>query len=138
MLNQIWKNFTDYIIENYNKNNHIIEIGVGKVLTPSQIIEKELSINIKLIDIHPTNEKIIKDDITKPNLKLYKDADLIYSIRPPEELQQDLVQLAKKINADLIIKPLSTEEINHNLQNKFKLINYHKTSFYIMKKEELV
>ena len=51
------------------------------------------------------------DDITNPDLNIYRDASLIYSIRPPEELQQHIKVVAEAVGADLIIKPLSTEFI---------------------------
>ncbi len=55
---------------------------------------------------------VVVDDITNPDLSIYKDATLIYSIRPPEELQNHIKRVAESVGADLIIKPLSTEFIN--------------------------
>jgi hypothetical protein len=61
-------------------------------------------------------------------LDIYSGATLIYSIRPPEELQNHIKKVAESVGADLIIKPLSTEFINSDAS--LKLINYKKAIFY--------
>lgn len=133
-MSSIWSNFTEYIIDNYKDSRKIVEVGVGKILEPSNILKEELpDTEIKLVDIYPSNDTIIEDDITNPTPMIYKDADLIYSIRPPEELQKDIINLGLKYNSDIIIKPLFTEEINYNLQSKLKLVNYKRTAFYLYK-----
>jgi uncharacterized UPF0146 family protein len=53
----------------------------------------------------------VKDDVTRPNLRLYLDASLIYSIRPPLEIQQSILDLSERIGADSIIKPFGSEII---------------------------
>lgn len=134
-MSSIWSNFTEYIINNYKNSGKIVEVGVGKILEPSNILKKELpDTDIKLVDIYPSDDTIIKDDITNPTSMIYENANLIYSIRPPEELQKDIVNLGLKYNADIIIKPLFTEEINYDLQSKLKLVNYKRTVFYLYKR----
>lgn len=133
-MSSIWSNFTEYIIDNYPDSKKIVEVGVGKIVEPSTILKEKLpNTEIKLVDIHPSNENIIKDDITNPTDNIYENADLIYSIRPPEELQKDIVNLGLKYKTDIIIKPLFTEEINYNLQTKLNLVNYKRTAFYLYK-----
>ncbi|MBW2107371.1 MAG: hypothetical protein JRI36_01720 [Deltaproteobacteria bacterium] len=53
--------------------------------------------------------KVVIDDVTAPALALYTGLDVIYSVRPPPELIPYLRQLAGKVSADLIVKPLSGE-----------------------------
>ncbi len=81
-----------------------------------------------MTDIKPYHDGIILDDIRQPDLKIYKDAGLIYSIRPPEELHPYLEKLSGNVGADLIIKPLSTDSIN--IKGKMNLVNYKKAVFY--------
>lgn len=83
-----------------------------------------------LTDINPSKDNIFKDDIMNPNLNLYDGVDLIYSIRPPYELQPFLISLQEKIGAVLIIKPLTGEDLNVK-NRKMRLKTYKKTSFYI-------
>lgn len=135
-MSKVWENFSEYIINNYQDSKKIIEVGVGKITETSDILKKHLpNTTINLVDIYPCNSDVIKDDITNPTDKIYEDADLIYSIRPPEELQPDILKLSDKYNSDVIIKPLFTEEINFNFQQRLKLVNYKRMAFYIMKRE---
>lgn len=129
----MWNDFRDYILsEIQDKPTKIAEIGVGKFsMIADELSEKD---NITLIktDIIPADDTVIKDDITNPNLDLYNDTDIIYSIRPPGELQPYLVRLAQKVDAQLIIKPLTNEDLNTG-RVKMKLKNFKKASFYILR-----
>lgn len=69
------------------------------------------------------------DDITNPRIEIYKNSSLIYSIRPPFEIQQDIIKVAKMVNADCIIRPLYGDEPVTG-----KLINYKGEFFYLIKK----
>ena len=129
----MWQDFAEYILnESKDKNVKIAEVGVGKFSQISDILQKEDNITLIKTDINPADATVIKDDVTNPNLELYKDVDIIYSIRPPSELQPYLVKLAKEIGSQLIIKPLTNEDLN-TPQAKMKLKNYNKASFYILR-----
>lgn len=137
-MSNIWTSFTEYIINNYGAGKKIVEVGVGRVFEPSIILKKELTdTDIKLVDIYPADNNVIKDDIYHPTGSIYSGADLIYSIRPPEELQEAIVNLGIRFDSNIIIKPLFTEEINYNLQNKLKLVNYKRTAFYEYKRKKI-
>ena len=129
----MWRDFADYILdETQNKNVKIIEVGVGKFDEIANILSSKENITLIKTDINPKDETLIKDDITNPNLELYENTDIIYSIRPPSELQPYLVTLANKINCQLIIKPLTNEDLNTG-NVKMKLKNFKKASFYILR-----
>ena len=129
----MWNDFACYILtEVGDVPTQIIEVGVGKFTKISDILSKKSNITLIKTDINPQNESIVKDDITKPDLRLYKNTDIIYSIRPPSELQPYLVEIAKKVNAQLIIKPLTNEDLNTG-KVKMKLKNFKKASFYILR-----
>ena len=129
----MWQDFRDYILsEAKNKNVKIAEVGVGKFDRIAESLSKEDNITIIKTDISPANDSIIKDDITNPNIELYEDVDIIYSIRPPSELQPHLVNLALKIGSQLIIKPLTNEDLNTG-RVKMKLKNFKKASFYCLR-----
>ena len=87
-------------------------------------LQRRLKVNIIMTDIKPYHRQVVQDDITHPDLKIYKDAQLIYSIRPPEELHPYLQKVAEAVGADLIIKPFTTDSISTHLN--MKLINYKK------------
>jgi len=129
----MWQDFRDYILSQCeNKNVRIAEVGVGKFDMISNELSQRENITIIKTDIAPADESIIKDDITNPNLELYEGVDIIYSIRPPSELQPYLVKLALKIDSQLIIKPLTNEDLNTG-RVKMKLKNFKKASFYCLR-----
>ena len=129
----MWQDFEEYILgEAEGKNVKIAEIGVGKFDRIANSLSERENITLIKTDISPKDATVIKDDITSPDIDLYKDVDLIYSIRPPSELHPHLVRLAEKINSQLIIKPLTNEDLNTG-RVKMKLKNFKKASFYTLR-----
>ena len=128
----MWQSFAEYISSLCEKNpTKICEIGVGKFTQVFDYLNKQDNVEIIKTDISPNDSSVIKDDVTKPDLKLYKNLDIIYSIRPPSELQPHIIDLALKANTKLIIKPLFNEDINSK-NVKLTLKNYNKASFYTL------
>lgn len=129
----MWQDFEEYILgEADGKNVKIAEIGVGKFDRIANSLNERENITIIKTDISPKDATVIRDDITNPDINIYKDVDIIYSIRPPSELQPHLVRLAQKINSQLIIKPLTNEDLNTG-RAKMKLKNFKKASFYTLR-----
>ena len=129
----MWQDFGDYILNEIgDKQVKIAEIGVGNFDRISNTLAQKDNVTLIKTDIIPKDSSVIKDDITNPNLELYKDVDIIYSIRPPSELQPHIINLAEKIGSQLIIKPLTNEDLNTG-RVKMKLKNYKKASFYILR-----
>lgn len=129
----MWQDFGDYILNEIgDKQVKIAEIGVGNFDRISNTLSQKDNVTLIKTDIIPKDSSVIKDDITNPNLELYKDVDIIYSIRPPSELQPYIINLAEKIGSQLIIKPLTNEDLNTG-RVKMKLKNYKKASFYILR-----
>lgn len=129
----MWQDFEEYILNEVgSKEVKIAEIAIGKFDKIAEHLSKKENITLIKTDISPKDNTVIKDDITDPNLDLYKDVDLIYSIRPPSELQPHLANLALKIDSQLIIKPLTNEDLNTG-RVKMKLKNFKKASFYVLR-----
>ena len=129
----MWKDFGEYIISEVGEENvTVAEIAVGRFRQVADMLDAKENITLIRTDIIPADESIIRDDITDPDLELFKGTDIIYSIRPPSELQPYLVDLARKVNSQLIIKPLTGEDLNTPRVN-MKLKNYKKASFYVLR-----
>lgn len=122
-----YKEFAEFILLNLkNKESKIIEVGIGKERAVYDEL-KRAKARIIAVDIDITSEEFVKDDITKPNVEIYKGSEIIYSIRPPPELYLFLKEIAREVKALLIIKPLATDE-----PPEFKLVNYKGLYFYII------
>lgn len=129
----MWDDFAEYILNEVgNDNVKIAEVAVGKYDKIAEILSSKDNITLIKTDIMPKDATVIKDDITNPNMELYEDADIIYSIRPPSELQPYMVNLAMETGSQLIIKPLTNEDLNTG-RVKMKLKNYKRASFYILR-----
>ena len=139
----------EFIAELLPKPKKIIEVGVGKLPKIAlKLAEKfpEAEIIVTDIDSQIIQQigqqypqiKAIKDDITKPNIELYQNADLIYSIRPPPELALYLLKLAKKIGVPLIIRPLNSE--THEIQSileKAKVIHFKQSTLILLRQAKI-
>lgn len=129
----MWQDFGEYILsECENRNVRIAEVGVGKFSRIADMLGERENITIIKTDIDPADDTVIQDDITNPDLELYRGVDIIYSIRPPSELQPHLARLAEKVGSQLIIKPLTNEDLNTG-RVKMKLKNFRKASFYTLR-----
>ena len=118
MIN-MWDDLSQYIInlalekaERSDKKIKIAEIGAGRFHNISNKISENENIEVIMTDINPSNENVVKDDIFHPNMDLYKDADILFSIRPPAEIQEAIMDLRDKLDCILIIKPLFNEDLN--------------------------
>ena len=136
----MWNDLEEFLlklaIENSEKTvqkTKMVEIGVGKFQTISKNLSKNENIDLIMTDIDPANEDIVKDDVFNPDMSIYEDADILFSIRPPGELQEAIMKIRDQVNATLIIKPLFNEDLNIETQ-KMKLKNYNRASFYIYEK----
>ena len=129
----MWDDFADYIMETAGDEMvKIAEVGIVKFDQIARKLSCRKNITLIKTDILPKDSTVIRDDITNPNMELYEGTDIIYSIRPPSELQPHLLRLAGKIGAQLIIKPLTNEDLNTG-RVKMKLKNHNRASFYFLK-----
>ena len=133
----MWNDLEEFILklaiensEKTGKKTKIVEIGAGKFQTISKNLSENENIDIVMTDIDPANENIIKDDVFNPNMSIYNGADILFSIRPPAELQEAIMKIRDEVNATLIIKPLFNEDLNMKTK-KMKLKNYKSAYFYI-------
>ena len=139
--NKMWNDLEEFIlelaIENSKKTGEktkIVEIGVGRFQTISKNLSQNENIELVMTDISPANEDIIEDDVFNPNMSIYENADILFSIRPPAEIQDAIMKIRDKLDCTLIIKPLFNEDLSIKT-SKLKLKNYNRASFYIYLKE---
>src|SRR5207247_8872616 len=54
--------------------------------------------------------RAVADDVMSPQMPIYKDATLVYSVHPPLEIVGPMVELAGRVGADLLVVPRSDEQ----------------------------
>lgn len=119
-----------FIAANYT--GRVVEIGAG------YFAEVALALQARGLDVVLTDKEerflgglqVEKDDIFSPRLELYRGASLLYSIRPPLELQLAMGQLAAKIGADVLVRPLM-DEVTQLKGFGRRLVNSGEARFYL-------
>lgn len=118
-----------FILARYS--GKVVEVGVGRAPDVALLLGPYL-------EVVPTDKEgrnlgglaVVADDIFTPNLALYRGATLLYSIRPPLEMQPAVGRLARKIGADVIIRPLA-EEVAQIPGFRRTLVNEGEARFYL-------
>jgi uncharacterized UPF0146 family protein len=105
---------TEFITNNYSKM--IVEVGCGRFSAVAVALRPFFKVAATdLLEIDAVDRRLapiyVKDDVTCPDLRLYRGANLIYSIRPPLEIQSNILDLSERIGADALIKPFGSEII---------------------------
>ncbi len=114
----------NYIAEKYS---NAVEIGIGHFPDVAFALQGR-GVKVFATDIQPFHYDgltVITDDITKPDLSAYSFIELVYSLRPPYELIPFILRLAKRLRADLIIKPLYSE------YPQGKIVCHDNTTFFL-------
>jgi hypothetical protein len=124
---QDYKDFAEYIAMHYPWAGKIVEVGVGKEFSVVEELRKKTGADIVAVDIQ--GGAPMRDDITHPTMQVYRGAGLIYSIRPNPELYPYLLEVARRVGADLIIRPFP---LDPPLRGG-KLVNYKKSTFYLIR-----
>ncbi len=121
----------EYIAKNYK--GKIIEIGIGYYWDVAiELIKRGLDvIAVDVKEIPVRHVKFFRDDIINPNLSIYEGSSLIYSIRPPPELHNYIISIARSVHADCIIRPFGNEYCVGG-----RLVNYKGERFYLFKNAE--
>jgi uncharacterized UPF0146 family protein len=125
------EDIAEYIVNNYK--NKVVEIGVGK--RPEVALALQEKLDVVITDVTEqkyTGLKFCRDDIFNPDLKIYARANLIYSIRPPIEMQEAMAKIGKEVGADLLIRPFGNEKADLSCYYRScELVNYKKARFYL-------
>jgi len=113
-----------YIAGRYKRS---AEIGIGHFPDLAFAL-RDRGVRVFGTDIFPFSYKGLRffiDDITRPDISLFYDVDLIYSMRPPPEIVYYMDRLAKRLSASVIVKPLSSEFVEGR-----KIVRHENTTFF--------
>ena len=110
----------------------VVEVGAG------YFADVALGLKARGLDVVLTDKeerllgslRVEKDDIFSPRLELYRGASLLYSIRPPLELQLAMGLLAAKVGADVLVRPLQ-DEVAELPGFARRLVNRGEARFYL-------
>ncbi len=105
---------TEFIQNHYSKT--IVEVGCGRFSAIAVALQPFFKVTATdLLEIDAVDSRLapiyVKDDVTCPVLHVYRGASLIFSFRPPLEIQSSILALSERIGADVLIKPFGSEII---------------------------
>jgi len=126
------EDLAEFIGQNYQ--GRIVEVGAGRVLDVARLLLAR-GLEVVLTDREERqldNICIEKDDIFAPRMELYRGASLLYSIRPPLELQIAMGDVAAQVGADVLIRPLQ-DEVAELPGFARRLVNAGEARFYLFR-----
>lgn len=129
------RDLAEYILENYR--GKMVEIGVGSRPEVALLLKDRADVIVTDINEQTyAGLRFCRDDIFAPDMGIYKDAALIYSIRPPIDMQEAIARTAREVGADLLIRPFGNEKADLcGIYKSCKLLNYGCARFYLYKTE---
>ena len=99
----------NYIASHYTR---AVEVGIGRKEDAAIIVSGTGALirctDVKTLEIS-CGLPFAQDDIFSPDDSLYTGAEVIYAIRPAPEMIPPLMELAERIDADLIVYHLGFE-----------------------------
>lgn len=116
----------EFIAKNYS--GKVVEVGIGNF---TAVAEHLVNSGFEVIATDVVERKVpegvrfVIDDISNPNLDIYRHSSLIYSLRPPSELYSCILNVAEEVGADCLIKPLYGDFCD------CRIVNYKGLSFYL-------
>jgi len=128
------EDLAEYICRNYS--GRVVEVGVGHVADVAAILKaREMDVVLTDKEAHKLGRLTVeKDDIFSPRLDLYLGASLLYSLRPPLELQIGMGELADRIGADILVRPLGDEVATLPGFSR-KLVNFGVARFFLFRQD---
>ncbi|NYT01419.1 MAG: hypothetical protein GKC10_01495 [Methanosarcinales archaeon] len=124
------QHLAEFILAHYC--GRVVEVGVG--------YQGDVACRLQSLDLVATDRSgrdldgltVVGDDVFSPRLELYQGASLLYSIRPPLEIQVAMGRLARQVGADVLVRPLG-DEIADLPGFVRTLVNHGQARFYLFK-----
>lgn len=128
-----YRDLAEYILRNYR--GKVVEVGVGSRPEVALLLKEGMDVIVTDISEQAyAGLRFFRDDIFAPDIGIYKDAALIYSIRPPIDMQEAIAKTAREVGADLLIRPFGSEKADlRRAYKNCRLLNYNSTRFYLYK-----
>jgi uncharacterized protein len=123
----------EFIVSKYPAGARIVEVGVGHHPEVALLLKDAFDlVCTDVTDPGIAGIGFVRDDIYRPDISLYRGAALVYSIRPPLDMQVPIAAVASAAGADLIIRPFSSEHVDPGRHyRQAKCVNYKQACFYL-------
>lgn len=102
----------DHVTERYRGT--VIEVGIGETTATAERLDEEPALTVVTTDVAPRavdGPRFVQDDVTEPDIDVYRDATLVYALRPPPELHRPIAAVADRVDADAIVVPFGNDSV---------------------------
>jgi len=100
------------VVDRLDGNARAVEVGVGNRPEVARSLA-ERGTDVTATDVHdrpvPDGVRFVRDDVTDPTLAHYRGAGVVYALNCPPELQQPLVDVARRVGADCYFTTLGAD-----------------------------
>jgi uncharacterized UPF0146 family protein len=99
----------DALAERLRPYGRAVEVGVGgNPAVARRLAERGLAVTAT--DVHhrdvPDGVRFVRDDVTDPDLPVYRGADVVYALNLPPELHRPVRTVARRVDADCLFTTL--------------------------------
>ncbi|MCT9095420.1 UPF0146 family protein [Haloarchaeobius sp. HME9146] len=95
------------------KYEAVVEVGIGNRTDVAACLA-ERGVRVTATDIHdrsvPEGVRFVRDDVTAPDLDVYRDAEVLYALNLPPELHRPVWDVAKRVGADFVFTTLGGDQ----------------------------
>jgi uncharacterized UPF0146 family protein len=97
------------LVDRLSRHDTLVEVGVGN--RPSVAVAlAERGCRLTVTDINdrqpPDAVQFVRDDVTDPDLSIYRGTDAVYAVNCPPELQRPLAAIARRVGAACLFTTL--------------------------------
>ncbi len=123
----------EYVRAKYPAGARVVEVGVGRCPDVALLLKDHFDLTCTdVADPGIPGIRFVRDDIFRPDQRLYRDAVLVYAVRPPPDLQPAIAKVAAAAGADLIIRPFSSEQADLRRYFRHSQCVNHKGAFFYL------
>jgi uncharacterized protein len=131
-----YDDLAQFILSSYPAGARLVEVGVGR--HPDIALRLKEKFDLVCTDVTDPGMpelRFVRDDIYRPDVSLYRGAALVYSIRPPPDMQVPIAEAASAAGADLIIRPFSSEHVDLGRYYRHaRCVNFKQAYFYLFQR----
>jgi uncharacterized UPF0146 family protein len=103
----------DAIVERLATATSLVEVAIGE-RSEVAVALADRGVAVMATDVRdravPENVRFVRDDLTAPDVSLYRGAEVVFAQNLPAELQRPALELAEAVGADCYFTTLGGEE----------------------------
>ncbi len=92
--------------------DRVVEVGIGRRIDVAATLA-DAGAEVVATDVQhrtvPRGVSFVRDDVTDPDLSVYREADAVYALHLPPELHRPALSIAREVGAELFFTTFGSE-----------------------------